>query len=80
MLHNMYLLVPRDISQQETFKFDVTQLIVSLILDRPEQPYWEYTMWKCLAFSATQILREINFGHFEDLKNCHFDILSSSEF
>ena len=23
-------------------------------------------------FSATQILCEINFGHFEDLKNCHF--------
>ena len=31
---------------------------------RPGQPNWEYTMWKYQDFSATQILREINFGHF----------------
>ena len=32
---------------------------------RPGQPNWEYPMWKFQNFSATQILREINFGHFE---------------
>jgi len=25
---------------------------------------WEYIMWKFEEFSATQILREIKFGHF----------------
>ena len=35
---------------------------------RPGQPNWEYTMWKFQDFSVTQILREINFGHFEALK------------
>ena len=29
------------------------------------KPNWEYTMWKFQDFSATQILREINFCHFE---------------
>ena len=29
---------------------------------RPKQPNWEYTMWRFRDFSATQILREINFG------------------
>ena len=32
---------------------------------RPGQPHWEYTMWDFQDSSATQILREINFGHFE---------------
>ena len=33
---------------------------------RPGQLNWEYyTMLKIQDFSATQILREINFGHFE---------------
>ena len=32
---------------------------------RPGQPNWECTMWKFQNFSVTQILREINFGHFE---------------
>ena len=32
---------------------------------RPGQPNWEYSMWKFQDFSATQILREIIFGHFE---------------
>ena len=27
---------------------------------RPEQPNWEYTIWKFYDFSDTQILREIN--------------------
>ena len=35
------------------------------------------TVWKFQDFSTTQILREINFGHFEAPKNCHFDHLSS---
>ena len=30
---------------------------------RPGQPNWESTMWKLQDFSATQILREINFEH-----------------
>ena len=32
---------------------------------RPRQPDWKYTMWKFQDFSAAQILREINFVHFE---------------
>ena len=32
-------------------------------LYRLRQPNWEYTMWKFQDFSATQILREINFDH-----------------
>ena len=35
---------------------------------RPGQPNCEYTMWKFQDFSATHILREINFGHFEASK------------
>ena len=32
---------------------------------RPGHPNWEYTMCKFQDISATQILCEINFGHFE---------------
>ena len=32
---------------------------------RPGQPIWEYTMQKFQDFSATRILREINFDHIE---------------
>ena len=32
---------------------------------RPGQPNWEYTIWIFQDFSATQILRETNYGHFE---------------
>ena len=32
---------------------------------RPGQPNWEYKMWKFKGLPAPQILREINFGHFE---------------
>ena len=35
---------------------------------RPGQPNWEYTILKSQDFSAPQILREINFGHFESQK------------
>ena len=35
---------------------------------RPGQPNWEYTMWKCKDFAASQILRENNFGLFEASK------------
>ena len=49
-------------------------------LYRPGQPDWEYTMWQLQNFSATQILREINLGHFEAPKNCHFEHLSRFEF
>ena len=37
----------------------------SLVVYRPGQPNWEYTMWKFQDFSVIQILREIKFGHFE---------------
>ena len=36
-------------------------------------------MWKFQDFSASQILREINFGHFEAPKNCRFIHLNSSD-
>ena len=32
---------------------------------RPGQANWEYIIWKFQDYSNTQILREINFGHFE---------------
>ena len=35
---------------------------------RPGQPNWENTMWKFQDISATQNLREINFGHFKAQK------------
>ena len=44
---------------------------------RPGQPNWEYTIQKSRDFTATHILCEINFGHFEAPKNCHFDHLSN---
>ena len=39
-----------------------------LVSYRPGQPNWERTVWKFQDFSATQILRKINFGHLEALK------------
>ena len=48
--------------------------------NRPGQPSWEYTMWKFQDFSATQILREINFGHFEAPKNASLTILVALNF
>ena len=36
------------------------------------QPNWEYSKWKFQRFSATQILHEINFGHFEAPKTAIF--------
>ena len=39
---------------------------------RPGQPNWEYKMWKVHDFSVTQILREINFGHFDQLSSSEF--------
>ena len=41
---------------------------------RPWQPNWEYRMWNLQDFSATQILREINFGHYEALKTVNLTI------
>ena len=32
---------------------------------RHGQPNWEFSMWKFNDISATQILCEINYGHFE---------------
>ena len=47
---------------------------------RPGQPDWEFTMWKCQDISATQILREINFGYFEVLKTAILTILAALDF
>ena len=48
---------------------------------RPGQPNWEFTMLKFQDFSATLILCEINFGHFEAPKTAILiDHLSSFEF
>ena len=41
---------------------------------RPGQPNWEYSIWKFQDFSATQILREINLGHFEAPKTTNWTI------
>ena len=49
----------------ETGSVDVSTHTLRVILYRPGQPNWEYTIWKFQDFYATQILREINFGHFE---------------
>ena len=37
-------------------------------------------MWKCHDFSATHILREINFGHLEALKTDILTILEALNF
>ena len=47
---------------------------------RPGQPNWEYTMWKFQDFSATQILREINFGYFEGPKTAFSTIWAAVNF
>ena len=47
---------------------------------RPGQINWEYTMWKFQDYSATQILHEINFGHFETLKTAILTIIRTLNF
>ena len=37
-------------------------------------------MWKFQKFSVTNILREINFGWFQKVKNCHFNDFEGFEF
>ena len=44
---------------------------------RPGQPQWKYSMWKFEDFSATQILRQINFGHFEATKTAIFTMCAA---
>ena len=41
---------------------------------------WEYTMWNFQDFSANQILREINFGHFEAPKTAILTIWVAMNF
>ena len=38
------------------------------------------TVWKFSNFPATLILREINFGWFQKVKNCHFNNFGGFEF
>ena len=40
----------------------------------PGHTIWEYTLWNCQDFSDTQILCEINFGHFEAPKTASLTI------
>ena len=47
---------------------------------KPGQPNWELTMWKFQDFSTTQILREINFGHFEAQKTAIWTIWAALDF
>ena len=47
---------------------------------RPGQPNWEYTMWKFQDISATQILREIKFDHFQGPKTAILTILAEIDF
>ena len=47
---------------------------------RPGQPNWESTMWKFQDFSAIQILREINFGHFEASKTAILTVWAAPNF
>ena len=48
-----------------------------LIAYRPGQSNWECTMWKFQDYYATQILREINFGHFQAPKTVGCAVLYS---
>ena len=47
---------------------------------RPGQPNWEYIILNFQVFSATQILREINFGHFETPKTAILTIYAALNF
>ena len=47
---------------------------------RPGQPNWEYTMWKYKDFSATHILHEINYSHFEAPKTAVLTISAALNF
>ena len=44
------------------------------------QPNLKYTMWKFLDFSATQIFREINFGHSVSPKTANLTIWAGQNF
>ena len=41
---------------------------------------WNCTMWKFSNFPATLILRDINFGWFQKVKNCHFNKFEGFEY
>ena len=38
------------------------------------------TVWKFSNFPVTMILREINFGRFQNVKNCHLNHFEGSQF
>ena len=62
----MVLIVPSEVHKVQFFKYKQFHLLKYY---RPGQPNWENIMWKFHDFSATQILREINFVHFEAPKS-----------
>ena len=47
---------------------------------RPGQPDWKYAMCKLKDLSDSQILREINFGHFEAAKTAILTICAALNF
>ena len=60
----MVLIVPSEVHKVQFFKSEQSHFLKCY---RPGQQYSEKIKWKFQDFSATQILREINFGHFERL-------------
>ena len=66
-------------------KFKAPQLAKTSVLDSPKlKSEWqknpEISTLCYLDFSATLILREINFGWFQMVKNCHFNHFGCFEF
>ena len=47
---------------------------------RPGQPNWKYIIWKFQEFSAIQLLREIDFDHFEGPKTAILTIWATPNF
>ena len=47
---------------------------------RTGQPNWEFSMWKFNDISATQILCEFNYGHFEAPKTAILTICAALNF
>ena len=69
---NLFYFLGKEFSSDAIFDFFYTS----------GQPNWEnnYTIREFQDFSASQILREINFDNFEAPKKYYFDHLSRSEF
>ena len=62
------------------WNFKEIRFYVVLCMYRHGQPNWEITKWKFQDFSASQILREINFGYFEAPKTAILTICAALNF